>query len=259
MPEHAASDGWLDRFRKRHNVLFRELSGESSGVDGSVCNDWIEKLPQLLTGYELADIFNCDETGLIFKQTPSKSLIQAGEECSGGKKSKERLSVLLCASATGEKLRPLVIGRAAKPQAFWQAHLTTNQLPVTWRSNKKAWMTGFLFTEWLHSVDKLMRYQKRRILLLLDNCSAHVSVDDLQNVKLLFLPPNTTSKIQPLDQGIINSFKLNYRKLLLEHLIDHANEVQSLSEFTKSISVLNAILWIDRAWNLVQRGTIHKC
>jgi hypothetical protein len=104
-----------------------------------------------------------------------------------------------------------------------------------------------------------MRYQKRRILLLLDNCSAHVVVDDLQNVKLIFLPPNTTSKIQPLDQGIINSFKLNYRKLLLEHLIDHANKVQSLSEFAKSISVLNAIFWIDCAWNLVQRGTIQKC
>jgi hypothetical protein len=46
---------------------------------------------------------------------PRKSLVQKGEKCKVGKLSKERLSVLFCCSATGEKLRPLVIDNAALP------------------------------------------------------------------------------------------------------------------------------------------------
>ncbi len=34
----------------------------------------------------------------------------------------------------------------------------------------------------------------------------------LQNVDVHFLPPNTTSKIQPMDAGIIMTFKKNYRR-----------------------------------------------
>ena len=101
MPDHTASEGWLQRFRERHSILFRTLSGEAGDVDSSIVTEWKDKLPQLLKDYELKDIYNCDETGLIFKQTPSKSLVQIGEECRGGKKTKERLSVLLCTSVTG--------------------------------------------------------------------------------------------------------------------------------------------------------------
>ena len=35
---------------------------------------------------------------------------------------------------------------------------------------------------------------------------------ELSNIKLLFFPPNTISKLQPLDQGIIRTFKTYYRK-----------------------------------------------
>jgi hypothetical protein len=41
---------------------------------------------------------------------PRKILVQKGGRRKGGKPSIERLSVLMCCSATGEKLRPLVIG-----------------------------------------------------------------------------------------------------------------------------------------------------
>ncbi|CAB4413589.1 unnamed protein product [Rhizophagus irregularis] len=42
---------------------------------------------------------------------------------------------------------------------------------------------------------------------------------ELTNIKIEFLPPNTTVHLQSCNKGIINSFKAKYRKLLLQNRI----------------------------------------
>ena len=80
-------------------------------------------------------------------------------------------------------------------------------LPVTYKSNKNSWITATLFQEWLEWFNDRLRKQKK-VCLLLDNCTAHkIENNGLQFIELVFLPPNTTSYIQPLDQGIIKNFK----------------------------------------------------
>jgi hypothetical protein len=69
---------------------------------------------------------------------PKKSLIQKGEKCKGGKLSKERLSVLFCCSATGEKLKPLVIVNAARPLVFKKQCTEPNICLLTGASTKEA-------------------------------------------------------------------------------------------------------------------------
>ena len=54
--------------------------------------------------------------------------------------------------------------------------------------------------------------ERRKIALLIDSCPANPSVSDLPNVQLVFLPPNTTSVLQPMDQGVIRSLKAHYRE-----------------------------------------------
>lgn len=41
----------------------------------------------------------------------------------------------------------------------------------------------------------------------------------LNHVRVLWLPANCTSMIQPLDQGIIHALKARYRRCLLRHII----------------------------------------
>lgn len=63
----------------------------------------------------------------------------------------------------------------------------------------------------------------RSVLLLIDNFSTYIAAVSkleaipqgmrLKNTEVVFLPPNTTSKLQPLDQGIIASFKARYRRI----------------------------------------------
>ena len=73
-------------------------------------------------------------------------------------------------------------------------------------------MMSQLFTEWLGPWDSYLDRENQKILLLVDNCMAHSKVSTLKNIQLEFLPPNTTSLIQPMDQGIIKNLKIFYRK-----------------------------------------------
>ncbi|GBM43560.1 Tigger transposable element-derived protein 6 [Araneus ventricosus] len=106
--EFKASNGWLENFKKRHNIVFRKLCSESSSVDASSCEEWLSELPSLLKDYKADDVFNADETGLFFQYLPNKTAAFRGEECHGGKQSKLRVTVLLAANQSGkENLPPL--------------------------------------------------------------------------------------------------------------------------------------------------------
>ncbi len=53
--------------------------------------------------------------------------------------------------------------------------------------------------------------------MILDNCSAYNDIDKwllekkLEYIHIIYLPPNATSKAQPMDQGIISWLKTEYR------------------------------------------------
>lgn len=117
-----------------------------------------------------------------------------------------------------ERLPLLVIGTAAMPVPFRaNAHLVhwvgdAERQPVDpvfhYAHTKKGWMAGAVFRAWLRELDERMRTANRSILLLVDNMSSHRVGDiGLTNVRLEFLPKNTTSVLQPMDQGVIKATK----------------------------------------------------
>ena len=177
-----ASNGWLECWLKRYSVKLATLSAE---VPQDVVDDWSKRLPALTEGYVLADIYNADETGLYFRALPSRSMVIKGDPQKGIKTSKDRITVLLACSAAGEKLTPLVIGKAANLRCF--RGVDKALLPGTYRSNRKAWMTSVLFSEWLERLNAKVKAQKRNILMFLDNCGAHPKLQ-FSNIKLVFLP-----------------------------------------------------------------------
>ena len=71
--------------------------------------------------------------------------------------------------------------------------------------DKTGW-TGAIFRKWLADLNDRFVKEDRNVLMLLDNFPAHV-VDSMSNIKLAFSPPNQTSKVQPLDLGIIKAYK----------------------------------------------------
>ena len=202
----------------RHSIIFKKITGEEGSVTDEMVHEWrSSRLPSLLAEFNPDDIFNADETGLFWKCLPEKTLSLKGEKCSGGKKSKDRVTVLASANMTGgEKLPLLVIGNFARPRCFKNAR----SIPVDYESNSRAWMVCELFSSWLIKLDGRFAQEKRKVAMLVDNCPAHSNIQSrLKAITLVFLPPNTTSKSQPCDQGIIQNLKLYYRKHLILQLL----------------------------------------
>ena len=79
------------------------------------------------------------------------------------------------------------------------------------------------------------------------------------NIKVVFLPKSTTSRLQPLDAGIIRNFKLKYRKKLLKLVISRINDNIKVTDIIQIVDVLKVISWIKSAWSKVSEVTIVNC
>ena len=126
-------------------------------------------------------------------------------------------------------------------------------------------MTSGIMNDILASLNRRMKTEDHHILLLLDNAPYHPR--DYQdsctfsNIKVVFFLVNTTSQLQPLDAGVIQSFKCQYRALLIKHTLAEIDSSASLSAFdiAKSVDILTAIRMIKLAWHKVKEDTIIKC
>ena len=74
---------------------------------------------------------------------------------------------------------------------------------------------------------------------------------------MIFLPPNTTSEIQPCDQGIIKTMKTYYRKSMVKSLIRAINNGSAMSDF--KITLLDSLEMVRKAWDLVTPTSISNC
>jgi len=171
-------------------------------------DEWRINIKQLISSYEPQNIFIADETGLFYNILPNKTLSFKNEICTTGKLAKERLMVMLCVYLIDEFEKPLIIGKSRKSRCF--KNVDVKHIGLHWEENKKACMTRCIMTERLMWFDQKIKKQKRTIILVLDNATSYPDLK-LQNINLIFLPLNTTSHCQSLDQDIIQNFKVIYR------------------------------------------------
>ncbi|KAK3883235.1 hypothetical protein Pcinc_012436 [Petrolisthes cinctipes] len=221
-PPFSASVGWFAKFKKRFSIKHAIYQGELSSTDDAAAESFPAIAQQYITdgGYTLDQVYNCDETGLYWKRSPSSTFIHKTEkQAPGVKMAKNRISVLFTCNATDtHRMKPLIIYKFKKPRAYKGADM--NKLDdIYWASNPKGYMNMLLSAEWFdkHFVPDAQRKCKElnldgKVLLFMDNAPGHARylVGRHPSVQVEFLPPNTTSRIQPLDQELIANVKLLY-------------------------------------------------
>ena len=229
---------------RRHGLLMRRRCGEGGDANEASAELAKHSIPRVLAQLRAnpEDVFNCDETNIIFGAHPERTL--APTSVKGSKRDMDRLTLLLCCNVTGtEKLKPVMCGKMQYQRA-WRGNRDrrawTPDEYVRWEKTPKAWMTTPLFNARLTDIRKEFKAEGRWIFMIMDNCPSHkitkpddaevvtqimhdINVIQVDNLYCIMLPPNATALVQPLDQGIIALVKAPYRAWFLRWLIhlDH--------------------------------------
>lgn len=244
-----ASNGWLDSFKKAYNI--QQQLGKSP-EDGLITNfDWKSKLPNLTSDHGLENIFSYKVTPLYYRALPEKSVIGKLDEDSAEMLG-ERLTVMLCCSILGEKLPAWVLGSCS------------HQIPVedqiksgvVWKTTSDANLNHEILTLFLENLNSHLQQKSRKIILFLDYLL--VDVPELSHITIYFFPMNTAAKSHPMDLGILHSFKVRYRTHFLSSVMHHIDQLNGDETFHPEMSVSDSLLWIQNAWEAVDKNTIVK-
>ena len=147
-----ASNGWLEKWKKRHNVKRMKIAGESGDVRGETVDSWQERIPELVQGYAKEDIWNLDETGCFWRALPDRGFAKKWSQCEGGKKAKQSMTVALIANAAGGTETAIVIWKSEKPRCF--KSVDKGKLPQLYYSQANAWMNGTILDQVLTKLNR---------------------------------------------------------------------------------------------------------
>ncbi|XP_067123781.1 jerky protein homolog-like [Centruroides vittatus] len=215
-------------------------------------------------GYKKTNVYKADETGLHWKKMPTKTLVSKNEMSAPGfKTSKSRITVMVCGNVTGMHRLLLIVGKSRNPRCF----KGIKKLPVIYKNQKNSYMDTSSFIEWHDTVfiPEVKKHQLKtgntgNVLLLIDNAPSHPSNISLERenrkFKVVYLPPNVTSVLQPMDQGFIESFKGYYRKALLRVVMLGEECEKTIQQVYTEINLKDAMYMAADAWATVKDTTL---
>ncbi|KAM6223841.1 tigger transposable element-derived protein 1 [Rhynchocyon petersi] len=263
----SASKGWFVRFKERHCLPHFKMNTTPPGGN-------VESYPEVLKSiieegeYTPWQVFNVDETGLYWKRLPEGTFLSVEEKAEPGfKSSRDRLMLLLGGNAAGDfKLKPLLVYHSENPAAL-KGYSKPN-LPVIWRSDKKAWATRGIFHEWFTyffcpAVEKYCAQNNltNKALLILDGAPCHPgNLSDLSDhVRVEYLHDRTADLIQPMGQGVASIFKAHYLRRTFEHILEATDgeDKAAVREFWRAYSIMDAVDNIALAWEGLKPATMN--
>lgn len=165
--------------------------------------------------------------------------------------SKDRISVIFCANADGSHLlQAMDVCKAKKPRCMKNIMAT---LSIYYKGNKLALFTQDITSEWFHkhAIPEIYQDQVDKQKIARNNVNALIFLDNV-----MFLPPNTTSVLQPMDHGIIECCKRYYHTKLMNECfivmwLEEDVRGKCTLENIKNYNLRNAIFNLNNVWNQV--------
>ncbi|XP_068240586.1 tigger transposable element-derived protein 4-like isoform X2 [Palaemon carinicauda] len=253
------SAGWLGRWKDRNGVTlktFKEKDGTPSIT--KVANHWRRYMFVKSTrDVPWQNVWVVDETVLTYNSVPGCM----SQMISGGK---DRMCVILACNLSGTERKPAAIVGSVQSLE----HISS---PVPYYYHEKGKINLECFSLWLREWDRELHLQKKKIVLLMDRARHHPENINFLNISITHFPTETSKVLQPLQLGIISSFKALYRYQQLKFLLANVRAMEhtsrtnacnycssTTSSLSQGLSALDATYFIYKAWKHVSPETIAK-
>ncbi|XP_031328129.1 uncharacterized protein LOC116159312 [Photinus pyralis] len=240
-PFHNSLPGedWYQSFMRRNsNISLKKPEHlqkcRKTARDPAIVYDFYSKLEEVYNKHDLkgADnakfVFNCDESGFANDPSRLRALGEKGKalcRISGGS-GRESTTVLICVSADGFFLPPLIVFKGAAVQARWTS---AESYPGTrYAASSNGWMEEPQFFYWFkdcfipHVNSIRNNNHEQAAVLMYDGHASHYSIRIIQEamnnkIELVRFPSHLTDRIQPLDKCVFGPIKVKWDKKLVQY------------------------------------------
>ncbi|KAM6151616.1 tigger transposable element-derived protein 1-like [Rhynchocyon petersi] len=263
-----ASNGWLDRFKKRYGLYENKWLAEEADTEAAaIYPQHLKKLIET-NNYLPQQVFTADEAALFWKRMPACTCLAKDERKTRGfKPSKDKLKVLLCANASGDfLLKPMLLHRFRNPCPLKKE--CKKHSSVFMKGNHRIWITEKLFLGWFQTcfVPEVKKYLKQqnlefKVLLILDTAPTDKSelLKANQHVQVVSIPPKTTPLLQPMHLGVLKMLKMAYTQRLFDYLVDALTQRPELTvkEAWQNFSICTALTMVEDIVREMKQTTLN--
>lgn len=271
-----ASKGWVDNFVLRHSLRSISLVEAHGNAIAESVTRRMAVLWQKLRAYDIECVFNVNETALFFKLLPRHSYFYEykSKKSVRGRNSmsaKDMITAYVCSNAYGHKLPMAIIGKPKNPRCFRIA-----KSPVPYINQKNSCSDAVTYRQWFYNVfvPFVRRFTSKPVALLMNSCGPHGAdlIDPKSQIAVFTLPPNCTAIRQPMDMGIIATWKAQYRKMMLRAFVEDVESRQLrrdnndlLRNGMKGMGegndphLLDVASWVRAGWDEVTTQEIAIC
>jgi hypothetical protein len=200
---------WLKGFMKRNHLSRRKRTTTKDHNSKELMDIAAAYRVQLKDGdgkifdnHNHSMIWNMDETPIFFDHLESTTINEKGASAitiEGTKNEKQRVTVVLCCSANGDKMPPLIIYKSKSKNPLIKnciyeesVEVDGKQLPVFVTKNEKSWMTKEAMCAWftcIYSQYHRMNYDNNEIDHL-QSISINQSLNDGNQMNDSSIPRN---------------------------------------------------------------------
>ena len=230
-PEFKASEGWVQCFLQRHNLVLRQRTSIAQELPANLEEKVVRFRQDVHFVRQNGDfpyhrIANMDETPVFFDTVPSKTVDTRGKKSikvrtTGSEK--RRITAVLSCTSTGKMLPPMIIFKGTTTRCT-RGISSSNGTVVSYQ--KKAWVDEHEMMKWITDI-WIVYTKKEPSLLFLDSFSAHLTdkVKDTfkrYNTTIVVIPGGCTSVLQPLDVSINKPVKSILRQSWERYMLEQS-------------------------------------
>ena len=253
---------WAAGFLKRHksdlsNRLTQNIKVSRAEISPEIVKEYFANLTESMKDIPASNVWNYDETNFSDDPGRKKAIHRRGLKYPERvmNSSKTSISVMFCGNGEGDILPPYTVYKA---EHLWERWCTGEPKGARFNRTRSGWFDGYTFSDWFMTVFlPTAKKQNGTKVIIGDNLSSHLNEEivtqcQANDIRFIFLPPNSTHLTQPLDVAFFRPLKIAWRKTLSEWKSKqkHACGTIPKDEFPALLKQVVTAVGLDKSKNL---------